>query len=154
MRCHIEGLRPIDDWTRKAFGAGTGLALASIDHEKARRLRQLYLSDLPGLLKRDQDSYAEAVRASNGLTLAANAKVFGRVHAEYAEADLGPREVARELGVDPAAFLVALRTYVRTARPADPLLAGLALEKPLPLRREHFEELVPQLYAIFPKGGP
>jgi hypothetical protein len=148
VRCHAEGIRPIDDHARKLFRGD--VKLVSPDYDKLVRLRQLYLSDLPRQVARDQGDYAEALRAANGLAPAVNARVFAKVWADY-EADLGVDDVARELGTTADRLRQALANYGPTL---DPVLAGLVQMPPLPLRREHFEEVVHLAYAALGNKVP
>lgn len=139
VRCHAEGVKPIKEWARTVY---TGdVQLASPDYQKLRRLRQLYLSDLAGKVERDGGEFAETVLKVNGLKLADNAKAFARAVANYAEADFGPAEVARQLGTTEAKLLDALRAQGQL----DPILGGLLQKPPVPLRVEDMEQLYPLL---------
>lgn len=139
IRCHAPGIQPINDWARRAYRPP--LALQSIDYEKYRRLRQLYLSDLQRLIKRDQTEYAEVLLRVNGLTPAANAQAYGRFWDRYVEQDRSPADCARELGVTEEALIGALKGYAKQTGALDPLLAGLVQTPALPIRSEHWEEI-------------
>lgn len=135
VRCHTEGLRPIDDWARKTF---TGpVKLASYDYEKYKRLKRLYLSDLPGQLKIDQEAYARALKKVNGLTPEANARNYANQWRKYADTSLGLEETAVELGVDVKVWKEALVKY-SSGKLVNPLLAGLLADPPARIRREHW----------------
>lgn len=149
--CHVEGLRPIRDYARRIFR--NQIQLQSPDYAKFVRLRQLYLSDLDGQVKRDQEDYAHVLLRTNGLTPAANAKLYATTFERYTEADLNADDAARELGVTKERLLAAIKTYVRTTGNLDPLIAGLLQDPVVPLRREHFEELFSTLQGIV-KGNP
>lgn len=138
VRCHVEGIRPIDDWARKVFRAP--LKLGSTDYERLKRLRQLYLSNLPRQVKNDQDAYAEALKAANGLTPGENAATFGRVWEDYTETELQIEDVARELGVAVDEITAALKA-VAARNELDFALVGLLQDPPVPIRREHWEEI-------------
>lgn len=135
IRCHIPGIQPIDDHARRLFQGN--IQLVSPDYDKLKRLRQLYLSDLPRQIVRDQADYAEAVRSCNGLSPQANAKAYADLW-EWYEKDVTPAQAARELGCAPERFAEALRGYGPTL---DPVLAGFLQTPPLPMRREHWEEV-------------
>lgn len=136
--CHSEGIRPVNDWVRRVYSGP--LSLASPDYETLKRLRRLYLSDLEGQVKRSQRNYGEVLAKVNGLTSEANARAYGRVWDAYFETDLGVDDVCRELNVQPAAFLAALKAYASKGG-ADPILSGLLANPPERIRREHFEEV-------------
>jgi hypothetical protein len=121
VRCHTEGLRPIDDYVRRVFrGAVT---LASPDYEKHKRLRQLYLSDLEGQLRRDRDDYARRLHELTALKPQEVARAYGDAFDGYAEADLGLDDAARELGVDMKTLLAALKAKASRAK-IDPSWPG------------------------------
>lgn len=136
ITCHAEGIRPIDDYVRKIYRGS--IKLNSTDYDKFLRLRQLYLSDLEGNVKKDQQEYANALVRLNGpkWTPALNARLYNRVWDVYAEEDLGPNEFARELGVKTQDMVNAFKKY----KPLDPVLAGLIQVPPVPIIRDHAEE--------------
>ncbi len=146
IRCHSEGIRPIDDWMRRVYRGAIGLG--SPDYEKAKRLRQLYLSDLAGQIKRDQRDYAETLLKCNGLTPAANAKAFANAWDAYGARDLSPADLARELGVDEKKLMAALKAYAQRTQALDPVLIGFLADPPVAIRREHCDELVPIAYDV------
>lgn len=135
IRCHTPGIQPIDDHARRLFQGE--IKLVSPDYDKLKRLRQLYLSDLPRQIQRDQTDYADAVRKCNGLSAEANATAYGKFWARY-DADLTALDCARELGCHPAKLMEALRAYGPNL---DPVLAGLLQKPAIPIRREHWEEV-------------
>lgn len=135
VRCHVEGIRNIDCWARKAYAAPDRLEVA--DPVRFLRLRQLYLSDLDRVVRRDQADYAAALLATNGLLPADNAKVISGVWQRYVEQPLLLEDVAREMGVKPADLQAALKAKGQR-EVLDPFLLGVA--KGLPMRREHVEE--------------
>lgn len=153
--CHVEGIRPIDDWVRRLVKPP--LALQSPDYEKLKRLRQLYLSDLDGSVKRDNEQYAAAVLRCNGLTLAANARAYRTFWDRYVEEDFGPERVAAEVGITKEQLLAGLGAYTKKTGSVDPILAGLLQTPPLPIRSDQFEEAYPLLQTAIrgyvPVGG-
>ena len=151
VRCHEEGLKPIDDWARSVF---TGkVALASPDYAKAKRLRQLYLSDLPGQMEDDIRVFARAVKTVNGLTIKDNAKAYATAFQRYADTSLGMEETAYELGTDAKTWEAALKAYGKDNL-ADTLLAGLVADKPRRIRREHWFEAYSLAHIVLRGARP
>lgn len=137
VRCHVEGIRPVNDYARRLYRGS--VQLAAKDYDRHLRLRQLYLEDLERFVRRDQAEYAEALLRLNGTRPAQMAKLYADAWDAYAERDLSPADFARELGVDEKKMLAALKAYA--AGGLDPVLAQLIQDPPLPLRREHVEEV-------------
>lgn len=142
--CHAEIIRPIDDYARRLYRGA--IKLQSVDYAKFVRLRQLYLSDLEARVKADQAEFAAALKRVNGLSPAENAKAFGQAWDAYAERDLSPADVARELGYSEKVLVEGLKKYSAAAGQVDPVLAGLLQAPPVPLRREHVDEAVALFY--------
>lgn len=148
VRCHTPGIQTIDCWARRHY---TGrLQLQSTDLGKYLRLKQLYLSDLDGYIRRDQAAYTEALRSVNGLTPADNAKGYAAVWDRYQEQLVSVADVARETGWTEKAVLAAIEQTVKKGL-ADPVLSGLMQTPPIPIQRQHFEELQPILWQVL--GG-
>lgn len=148
VRCHSPGIQPIDCWARKHY---TGvLQLQSTDLGKYLRLKQLYLSDLDGRIRKDQADYAEALRSVNGLTPEANSKGYAAVWDRYQEQLVSVADVARETGWTEAAVLAAVSATVKKGL-ADPVLSGLLQTPPIPIQRQQYEELQPILWQTL--GG-
>jgi hypothetical protein len=143
VRCHVEGLRPINDYARRLYRGS--VTLAAKDYDRHLRLRQLYLEDLERYVKRDQGEYAEALLRLNGSKPAEMAKAFAKAWDDYAERDLTPADFAREMGVDEKRLLEALKQYATGG--LDPVLAQLIQDPPIPIRREHMEEVYSQAQA-------
>jgi hypothetical protein len=139
IRCHVEGIRPINDWARQVYHGA--LSLQSPDYAKLVRLRQLYLSDLEGHVKADQEAYARALGRACGLKPAELARAYAAAWHAYAERDLGLEDAARELGCTPQQLVAALDAQLKATGRLDPVLAGLIQKPPVAVRREHFEEL-------------
>jgi hypothetical protein len=142
--CHVEGIRPIDDYARRLYRGS--VKLQAVDYDQFRRLQRLYLSDLDSKVRRDQADYAEVLGRVNGLKPGENARAYLRAWDSYVEHDLSPDDVARELGVARAALVEALKKYATTTGQLDPVLASVLQQPPLPLRREHVDEAVPLFY--------
>ncbi len=141
FRCHVEGMRAVDDWARKVFSGS--LKLSSPDPEKARRLHQLYLGDLQGKLDESVGRYTRALKKCNGLTPAENAKIIARVWESYVERNVLPADAAAEFGIEEKEYLTILRKHYRENQIADHVLASHIAEPPLPLRIDDWEQLMP-----------
>lgn len=154
--CHVEGLRPIDDYARRIYHGS--IKLASPDYDKYLRLRQLYLSDLDRWLARDRADYAEALWKAAGLKPADLARSYGRAWDSYVETDLVLADAARELGVEEKALLATLKRYAadNTARGilTDPVLAGLIQDPAVPVIRDHWEEVFGLVQTIMKGAKP
>jgi hypothetical protein len=142
VRCHAEGIRPINDWSRKVYKPPFALE-DSLDYKRTLQLRAEYLGDLERLVKRDQADYAEVLAKLNGLTPEANAKAVAAAWDWYAERDRTAADLAAELGVTGNDLLAALKAEAgrESAKGGkiDPLLAGVV--QGVELRVEHLEEL-------------
>lgn len=145
-RCHVEGLRPIDDFVRGLFR--NPLELRSPDYDKLKQLRQQYFSDLPGQLAADNAVFAARVRQCNGLSVRENAGVYSEAWSHYLDEPVTPDRAAAELGVSEAEFTAKVTAYARTNPLFDPVVAGYAASPPVPARREHWQEVYSQLWGI------
>lgn len=145
VRCHAPGIQPIDCWARKLY---TGrIQLQAVDLNKYARLRQLYLSDLDGRIRRDQADYAEALKLCNGLTPVENARAYAAAWDRYQEQLVSVADVARETGYSERFVLAAVERHVAKGL-ADPVLTGLVQQPSIPIQRQHYEELQPLLYEV------
>lgn len=158
IRCHVDGLRTINDWARRQYQgdlrAGVKGGLKDVENEEAyekiKRFRQLYTSDLVEKVEDDRRVYARALLKLTGLKPAEMAAAYAKVWDVYFEKDLGLEDVAREWGVQKEYMLKAFKTAALQGK-LDPIPAGLIKEKKLPdgktvpdpieMRREHFEEI-------------
>lgn len=139
VRCHVEGLRPIDDFARGLFV--DKIAVVTPDYEKQKELRQKQFSDLKGQLARDVYDYERVLHVVNGLSPADNARAYARCWEVYADDDMTPAKAAAELGVEEAALLTKMREWAkRNNNTLDIVLASFLREPAVPVRREHFEE--------------
>ncbi len=162
FRCHDEGLKPIDDWAKRAFRKVEDpkregqLALFSKDPKKQLRLQQLYLSDMPEQLKLDQTLYAMKLKKLNGLTPQQNAQGVRDVWRQHADTSLALEDQARELGVTADKWKKALEDYGASRTVAgeasDPVLLGSL--KGLKINRPQFEELYSICQAILAETKP
>jgi hypothetical protein len=150
IRCHAEGLRPIDDWGRKVFTRENELALGSPDRKVYQRLKQVYLGPLQKNLKDDQSRYTATLAETCGLKPAEFSKLFASAWADYESKPLLPADIAREVGLAEADYLARLKRYVATQGTADTVVAGM--KAGMPTRREHLEEALPLLMPAL--GNP
>ncbi len=149
-RCHTEGLRPIDDFARGLFKGP--VQLKSPDYEKFKRLRQLYLTDLPGQQAQDNARFAAAVKQANGLSVAENSRLVAEFWSAYLDEPVTPAIAASELGCTEAHLLKRAAAYIEQTAVADSILAAFAQNPPIPVRREQFEEMIPQFYRMVGDG--
>jgi hypothetical protein len=153
VRCHDEGIKPIDDWVRRVYRGP--LQLSSKDYEALKQLRRKYLSDLEGKVLADQKAYAAVLLKLNGMTPKENARAYAKAYSGYAETGLALEDAARELGVGAKEFRKALADYAADPKgTADPLLASLLIEPPVRLRREHWEEVYAIAQTVMRGGRP
>lgn len=139
VRCHAEGLRPIDDWSRKVFRNDVGLG--SPDREKARRLKQLYLGPLQKELNRDRERYAEVLNDLIGMKPDELSKAFSKEWYRYESAPLLPAEIAREVGLTEKELIENIKAYLKSTGQIDLILASIVADPPVPIRREQYEEI-------------
>jgi hypothetical protein len=155
--CHVEILRPIDEWVRETYRypseklfAAPRLELRSPSIEKFRELRDTYFVNLKRQLTLDRLLYEGAIMECNGLSPGENARQFGAAWDWYAEpANVTPAQAAKELGFTEEAFMGKLRAYAAANGFTDPVLFGNYLhDPPVPIRREHLEEVVGLIYKV------
>jgi hypothetical protein len=139
VRCHQEGLRPLDDWARKFYQGD--IKLQAVEYEKLRRLRQLYLGDLDRWLRRDREDYGEALVRTNGLSTAENARVLARAWQNYQDTPVSGEQLAAELGVSHDEMIAAFRKYAQATNNLDVILLGYIKQQTIAARREHIEEV-------------
>lgn len=151
VRCHVEGLRPMDDWARQFYANPPGDAkLVSPDYEKFKRLRQLYLRPLEDRYEDDQRVYSRTLKRLTGMTPKEMAAAYASAWAAYAETAVTGKQLARELGVSYEAMTAALKRYVAPATAGgggsqDPVVIGFLKRPEFTARREHIEET----YVLF-----
>lgn len=150
VSCHIEGIRPIDDYARRVFEGE--IPLQSPNYQKYIRLKQLYLSDLEGRVRRTNQDYTEVLLRVNGLTPQKNAKLYEQTWDDYVEIPVTLEQAAREIGCTPEKLLNSMNRY-RIDEQAkvgfyDPVVGRLLKNPPIPIRREHFDEVFGLLQTI------
>jgi hypothetical protein len=146
--CHVEGIRPIDDYARRTLPrAALRLGSRRLPGSSCR-LRQLYLSDLQSKVDDDRRVYARALWRLTGLKPAEMAKAYGAAWDWYAERDRAAADVALETGYSPRHVVAALKAAAANAPPLDPVLAQLIADRPIPVRVEHLEEVFSLLMTL------
>lgn len=149
IRCHVAGIQPIDDWVRKLVRDPLELKVA--DYDDFKRLRQLYVSDLQGKVKADQEIYAKAIaKASGGLSTELFARKYASFWSRYQDEDYDLERISLETGVPRDKLLTALDAITRKTGGINPVLAGLLRglvkgDEALAIRSEQFEEVYPLL---------
>lgn len=160
VRCHSEGLKPIDDWTRQTFNPKTGLTLDSSDAKEYERNRKLYLSDLQSDFDSDNVSYAKALFRLTGMKPDAMAKLAGEEYSRYDDMKIFPKGGARQYGLTEDEYMKRLKAlYLRELgkiKSNDVVLASHIAG--LPIRgADDWEQLqpviAPVMYARYPKVG-
>lgn len=95
LRCHTQGLQPLDDYARKFFRASRW---KEHNHEERKRLEQIYLGPIQAELKGDVARYESAVQGFGYKTIAECHAAYAKTVEDY-EADLDAAQIAKELGV-------------------------------------------------------
>lgn len=156
IRCHREGLRPIDDWARKFWSVPFGLGVTDPEDRAAREKTQQYLGDLAFHLKRDRELFDYALGQVSGWTPAQLADAYADWWRWYGEEDVGIERAADEWGTTPDLLRAA---FTRSGLPApagsgriDEVLGGYAKVPPIPASREEFEEVF-QRGVVILQGG-
>ena len=137
VRCHVEGLRPIEDWGRKLFAGG--IKLGSTDPDKLRRLKQLYLSELQEKLEEDRIQYTRTLKRLTGWKPEEASKKIGKTWEWYTERRLLPVDAARDIGVTEAEYIEALKAEAKKNPLFDQVLASHLAG--LPIRSDAWEEV-------------
>lgn len=146
VRCHVEGLRPLDDWARKFYAAPPGdVKLVALEYERLRRLKQLYLGPLQDRYDDDQRFYARTLMRLVGWTPKEMANAYAAAWVSYAETPVTGQQLARELGTDYDAMIAALKRYVAPSAyggggSQDPVVTEFLKKPEFPNRREYIEE--------------
>jgi hypothetical protein len=157
--CHSDaGLKPFDDWARRLYSRDTGLKFGrlAVDRESERRLESVYLGPVEKLYARDKADFAEKVLEASGLKPAELADEYRRVWSKYLDAPVTPRQAALELGVTVEDMRARFTLYAASKGAAgiDPVLASLAAENGLPVRRAYWEERFATALLILQGANP
>lgn len=144
IRCHEEGLRPIEDWGRLVFRAANGIGLGSPNRQIAERLDQLYISPkFKQELDLDRVAYATALKELSGWTTKEYSAKFAEYWADIENGPVFPNDVERYLGIPKDQFVPKMRAYLEKYKISDLVLASTVADPPQSLRPEHFEEVIP-----------
>lgn len=134
--CHAEGIRPIDDEVRtltKQLRNQEQVNLLIAKEEDARRIEDLFYSDLDEQIIKDGNIYAAAVARTNGLKPEVNAKIFNEIYNFYAETLLTKEIIALDIGVS----VDEMDKYIKLSN--DPVVLGLLKTPIRPVRRDQWE---------------
>lgn len=171
VSCHKEGLRPIKDVGRTIWQGNNKLIVTGLVadpkelKEKFDRLEQLYLLPYQKLYDRDNAQYTQALAELNGddWTPSKNSSTYARIYREWAEADVTPEQAAIEVGdgLTDKLLIEALKKWGTPVKDKGmgqvlpPVLQmftredNLGKSTPMPILREHFEEVYPIVqYAV------
>ena len=147
IRCHLpnNGINPVDGWARNLFVGE--LKLQSPDYEKLRELRQKYLRDLEGPMEDSRRVYTRAILQATGLKPAELGVAYAEAFAGY-DAPVTLERAARDAGMEPAAFQLALKSYLLKTGSVDTVAAAyLSKRRAVPIRQ--YLEAYPLIqYAI------
>lgn len=156
IRCHIDGIRPIDCWARRTVRSPLGFGAKK--YQDLADLTRQYGGDLEeedGIIKTDRRFFARNVKAITGWTIQDNAAAFARYYSAYTMTPRGLEQAAQEIGVSQKTVLVALQefqTAVQEGRekrkPLPQTVTGLLQDPPEPLRVEHWEEFYQRVVGI------
>lgn len=147
IRCHVEGLRPLNDYGRQLWQGGN--LLVAYDKAKFERFEQLYLRPLQRDVEDDAAKFARALAELNGpiWTPRENAGAYRDLWETYHDSDVTAEIAAREIGGLTARQLVErLRHYATPVNEGGlgqlipQSLQGFTRDPPLPMLRDHFEE--------------
>ena len=151
--CHTEGLKPIDDVIRETQRLPN--ILKSVDPLVAQQLRRRYSTDLQYYLDEDNKIYANGIKRINGRTIKENSVAARTAYHNYVHKAYAIEDIAFRMGVDAKKLFAALEEAgdEKKGRQIDIVLSLLLARKPRPLRIEHVEELVSELWKIYTLYG-
>ncbi len=138
IRCHTEGIRPINDVIRKIYKPP--FKLTSLDYERQKDLQAKFLSDIGSSIEKDQKYYNEVLSQTNNLNSLDNSKLFARIYSRYS----GTRnleQASKELETS-SDFLTTKLKQGTTKQPLDPILILLLQGESVTI--EQWEEIFPQ----------
>ncbi len=143
VRCHVEGIRPISNWAEENYEGDS--PFSSVDYEFQLRVERVYLDDLSRYVKKDSTEFAERLKATNGLTIAANATMVSKIWHDYVDKEVTAEDGAAEFGVTLEVYQKRLRDYFAKHPPADPVVNSHVKAKPIRMNLADWEEAFPIL---------
>lgn len=146
IRCHVDGLRPVDDWVRRT--AKDPIGIQTPDYKKYLELKRAFFTNLDKQLERDRQTYVDALKEATDWAPQEFAKAFAECWDYYALRQRGAAEIAEQMGIKQEALVQALKAEAKRSGKLDLVLSGLLQAPPVPLRVEHLEELMPELWRI------
>ncbi len=138
IRCHTEGIRPINDVIRKIYKPP--FKLISLDYERQKDLQAKFLSDIGSSIEKDQKHYNEVLDKTNNLNSLDNSKLFARIYSRYS----GTRnleQASKELETSSEILSNKLKQGT-TKQVLDPILILLLQGESVTI--EQWEEIFPQ----------
>lgn len=146
IRCHIEGIRPVDNLLPKLY---TGkIRLNTNDLNLSERLTTTYLFDFNRTIKLDQAAYADDIKTFFKLTPKEIANAYAEMWNLYSTVDLLPADMAREFGVTELEYMAALKIAYKINKFNSNSLAGHLQTPPIPITRAQAEQLIPLIDEI------
>lgn len=140
VRCHIEILRPIDNWIKNFNDPIT----AELPFSNALNIQSLYFRNLESKLEQDRKIFIDRLKECNGLDPKTNATQYATFFDRYTEQLLDINQVSHELGTTPER-LNQVFTALVVQKKLDPVFVDLIKNPKSTIRRELFEELFPVL---------
>jgi len=139
QRCHLEGLRPIRDWSRQFYADGVHLTAADRDVQK--RLEGLYLTPLEEWRIADNLIYSQALFRVAGWKPAEAAAAYKKWWKRLAEDEVPAATFALELHTTERHFIASLIWVQFITGRIDPVIAGYLKQPPINPSRSQVEEL-------------
>lgn len=139
IRCHKEGLRPIDDYARRVFRQA--VKLGSKDKDTQLRLQQLYLEPLDVWYSSDNAAFSAALARIGGkeFTPEKLAGDYRLMWKEFYDDPVTPERLALEIGCTAETLTKALKRYAEmNGLPLQ--LAELIADRPRGIPRTSVEE--------------
>jgi hypothetical protein len=139
VRCHLEGLRPLNDWARTFYA--DGVQLTSPNYDLQKKLEGLYMTPILESLEADRKVYELALWRIVGWKPPELAAAYRKWWQRLAEEDVTSEVFALELGTDAKTFRAALAAIHKAQGRIDPVLGGYLKPKEIPAERGKVEEV-------------
>jgi hypothetical protein len=151
--CHANGINPFKSQFQEQIGIAqmTDLGIFLREEGRAEELQQFIRktfgsANFAEIVAEDQRLYKKAVAAVNGQTPSANASAFRSQYNEYDETDLDMNRICYELGLQEQEVR-ALITLRKDGVNSGVLLQQM-LQPPIAIRRDHWEEVFPEIAIL------